>query len=172
MLLMEYVVSDSSMWSMAGITPQTRGEPSPREKNCVASQKIWTCNTSTTKYCDSYDQSHTLRTSRSCDASSHSSSSSSSRLKSRSRSRVNLSTAWRYSSANSSIKNVEFHRVSTSRGMVRTAHLRASSSFFQAGRSLVDELMMEWASFRSFQGGCKWGKLEPVSVCLPSREST
>src|SRR6266566_2502805 len=58
------------------------------------------------------------------------------------------STALRYSIAASSISNVEFHRVDTSRGISLSVNFSSLSTQRHSGRSRVVELTILKASFR------------------------
>jgi hypothetical protein len=82
----------------------------------------------------------TLSTSRSWTTIFHSSSFSSNSRKPLPLFAVNMSRGFRCFTANSSILNVEFHLVVTSRGITFSSIFNSSSNVFQAGNRRVDEL--------------------------------
>lgn len=125
---------------------QRRGR-SRQNRKVSSITSVWRCLTWLTR-----------STSRSWLAISHSpsSSTSSTALKLFARSPVNLSTAARYSSTKSSIKNVEFQRVRTSRGIVRSGKPSSRKTRYHSGKRIVDELITENASLRIWDALNNW----------------
>src|ERR1700683_2663212 len=96
-----------------------------------------------------HQSQHTSRTSCSCCVIFHSSSFNSNAHSSASQSAVIPSITHQYFNANFNMSYVEFHRVETSRGMIRVDSLTFSIYSFQSGRSFVVECMSLYASLRS-----------------------
>lgn len=156
------VVRCASMWSIAGMMVARLGT-APDEKNIVESLNTWTTYEKSASQNASargairsvwvccvkcQRRALTFSTLRSCRAILHSPSFSSKLRKPFALFPHNISMAFLYFSATSSISYVEFHRVFTSRGSNLSAILNVCNTSFQAGSNRVVELTILKDSFR------------------------